>query len=64
MQWALEGTVPPEHIYGPKFTATRLRMKSVRSEGNEPDMWRVAVLEELETDLWISSDRTVYVGDG
>jgi hypothetical protein len=27
-------------------------------------MGRVAVLEELETELWISPDRTAYVGGG
>jgi phosphoserine phosphatase len=61
---ALAGIVPPEHIFG-----TELEYESgtgeVRSIRRVPAGYgKVAVLEELEAELDISPDRTIYVGDG
>ncbi len=61
---ALEGVVPPEHIYG-----TRFRYDSQSGEIQSIDRvpagyGKVAVLEELRTNLGVSADRLVYVGDG
>jgi phosphoserine phosphatase len=60
---ALEGIVPPDHIYGTEFryhpsgeidTITR----ATAGYG------KVAVLEQLQADLKIGPDHVVYVGDG
>jgi 2-hydroxy-3-keto-5-methylthiopentenyl-1-phosphate phosphatase len=64
VQSALEGIVPPENVFGTEF-------------GFDPDSGeishiirvpagygKIAVLQELETRLKSSPDRTVYIGDG
>ena len=60
---ALEGIVPPDHIYGTEFryhasgeidTITR----ATAGYG------KVAVLDQLQADLQIGPDHVVYVGDG
>jgi len=61
---ALEGVVPPEHIYG-----TELEFDSssgeVRAIKRVPAGYgKVAVIEELGARLDIASDRMIYVGDG
>lgn len=63
IQSALEGLVPPEHIFG-----TRFRYASsgeIESIVRVPAGYgKVAVLEELRAALGVSHDRVVYVGDG
>jgi phosphoserine phosphatase len=61
---ALAGIVPPEHIFG-----TELEYEpgtgEVRSIRRVPAGYgKVAVLEELEGELDVSPDRTIYIGDG
>jgi HAD superfamily phosphoserine phosphatase-like hydrolase len=61
---ALDGVIPADHIYG-----TELQFDSnsgeVRAISRVPAGYgKVAVIEELEKRLGISSDRVIYVGDG
>jgi HAD superfamily phosphoserine phosphatase-like hydrolase len=64
VQSALEGVVPPNRIFG-----TRFRYDS--SSGEIQSILRVpagygkvAVLDAMQSELQISPDRTIYVGDG
>lgn len=64
IQSALEGIVPPDHIFG-----TRFRYNSQTGEIESiicvpAGYGKVAVLEELRGRTPISHDRIVYVGDG
>ena len=64
VQSALEGIVPPEHIYG-----TRLHYDEATGEIEairrvSAGYGKVAVLSELQAELQVSPDRLVYVGDG
>lgn len=63
IQSALEGMVPPDHIFGTEFQYT--------STGNIDTIVRatagygkVAKLDELQSELYISPDHIVYTGDG
>jgi HAD superfamily phosphoserine phosphatase-like hydrolase len=61
---ALDGVIPPEHIYG-----TELQFDAgsgeVRAINRVPAGYgKVSVIEELEKQLQITSDRVIYVGDG
>ena len=60
---ALEGIVPPDHIYGTEFEYSssgeiRRIVRAVAGYG------KVAVLDQLQSRLEIGSDHTIYVGDG
>ncbi len=61
---ALEGIVPPDHIYGTEFDydPTSGEIRSVRQV--PAGYGKVAVLEDIEQRLQISPERTIYVGDG
>jgi len=63
IQSALEGIVPKDHIFG-----TQLRYNSsgeiVAIEGVTAGYGKVAALDRIQSDLQVSSDRIVYVGDG
>jgi phosphoserine phosphatase len=64
VQAALEGTVAPEHIIGTELDFDG-RTGEVRSILRVPAGYgKVAAVEELESRLEISPERTVYVGDG
>jgi phosphoserine phosphatase len=61
---ALEGMVPPERIHGTRF---RYHPESgeIQSIVRVPAGYgKVAVLDALRTELGLSGDRIVYVGDG
>lgn len=61
---ALNGIVPPEHIYGTEFEYDS-HSGEVRSIRRVPAGYgKVAVLEELEQRLGVVPDRVIYVGDG
>ena len=64
IQSALEGIVPPDHIYGTRFeydpTSGEIRSIVRVAAG----YGKVAVLDELQAALPVGSDRIVYVGDG
>jgi HAD superfamily phosphoserine phosphatase-like hydrolase len=61
---ALDGIVPPEHIYGTEleFDAQSGEVRSIKRV--PAGYGKVAVIEELEHRLGIAPDRTIYVGDG
>lgn len=64
VQSALRGIIPPEHIYGTEFEYDG-ETGEVRSIRRVPAGYgKVAVIEELEAELAIPPDRTIYVGDG
>jgi HAD superfamily phosphoserine phosphatase-like hydrolase len=61
---ALEGIVPPEQIYGTRFRY-HPETGEIQSIVRVPAGYgKVAVLDQLRTDLGIGGDRVVYVGDG
>jgi phosphoserine phosphatase len=61
---ALAGIVPPEHIFGTELEIDA-RTGEVRAINRVPAGYgKVAVIEELQNRLGISSDRVIYVGDG
>jgi HAD superfamily phosphoserine phosphatase-like hydrolase len=61
---ALEGVVPPEHIFGTELDFDA-RTGEVRSINRVPAGYgKVAVIEELESGLRVTADRMIYVGDG
>jgi HAD superfamily phosphoserine phosphatase-like hydrolase len=64
VQSALEGIVPPDHIFGTELEFDA-RSGEVRSIRRVPAGYgKVSVLEELEERLGTPPDRTIYVGDG
>jgi HAD superfamily phosphoserine phosphatase-like hydrolase len=64
IQSALEGIVPADHIRGTRFEYDP-DTGEIRSILRVPAGYgKVAVLDELRTELGVSSDRVVYVGDG
>ena len=64
IQSALEGIVPPDHIFGTRFRyneATGEVDSIVRASAG----WgKITVLEELRASLGISHDHIIYMGDG
>jgi HAD superfamily phosphoserine phosphatase-like hydrolase len=64
IQSALEGIVPPDHIFGTRFRfneATGEVDSIIRATAG----WgKITVLEELRAELGISHDRIIYMGDG
>jgi HAD superfamily phosphoserine phosphatase-like hydrolase len=64
IQSALEGIVPPDHIYGTRFHYDP-ESGEIQSIARVPAGYgKVAVLDELQAGLQISPDRIIYVGDG
>jgi phosphoserine phosphatase len=64
IQSALEGIVPPDHVFGTRF---RYHPSSGEIESIErvtAGYGKVALLEELRAQLPVSHDRVIYVGDG
>jgi phosphoserine phosphatase len=64
IQSALEGIVPPDHIFGTRFRyneATGEVDSIIRASAG----WgKITVLEELRSTLGISHDHIIYMGDG
>jgi HAD superfamily phosphoserine phosphatase-like hydrolase len=64
IQSALEGIVAPDHIFGTELDYDP-ESGEVRSIVRVPAGYgKVAVVEELESQLGIPPERTIYVGDG
>jgi len=64
IQSALEGIIPADHIFGTKFEY-HPESGEIQSIIRVPaGFGKVAVLDELQTELQVSPDRIVYVGDG
>src|SRR5260370_42294726 len=63
IQAALERIVPHDHIYGTRFEYDS-SSGEIQSIVRVPAGYgKVAVLEELKTQLEVADDRVVYVGD-
>jgi HAD superfamily phosphoserine phosphatase-like hydrolase len=61
---ALDGVIPPDHIYGTELEFDPLSGE-VRAIQRVPAGYgKVAVIEELQHRLQVTSDRIIYVGDG
>ena len=61
---ALEGIVPPDHIFGTEFDYDD-ETGEIRSVRQVPAGYgKVEVIEGIEQRLGISPERTVYIGDG
>src|SRR5213594_3407119 len=64
IQSALEGIVPPDHVYGTRFEYDRSTGEIRSITRVAAGYGKVAVLDELQAALQVGSDRIVYVGDG
>ena len=64
VQSALEGIVPPDHIYGAECEYDPSSGEICAVTKVPAGYGKVAILETLATRLQVSPDRTVYVGDG
>ena len=63
IQSALEGIVPPDHIFGTRFRYDE--SGEIQSIEQVPAGYgKVSVLEDLTAKLQISHNRVIYVGDG
>jgi 2-hydroxy-3-keto-5-methylthiopentenyl-1-phosphate phosphatase len=64
IQSALEGIVPPDHIYGTRFRFNEATGE-VDSIIHASAGWgKIQILEELRAELGISHDHIIYMGDG
>ena len=64
IQSALEGVVPPEHIFGTRFRYNE-STGEVESIIRASAGWgKITVLEEIRAALGISHDHIIYMGDG
>lgn len=61
---ALDGIVPPENIYATRFRYHPTSGEIASIERVPAGYGKVAVLDDLQARLQISSDRIIYVGDG
>jgi HAD superfamily phosphoserine phosphatase-like hydrolase len=60
---ALEGIVPPDHIYGTEFTYTAAgEIDTIKCA--TAGYGKVAVLDRLQSELQIGPDHIIYCGDG
>src|SRR6267143_4497605 len=64
IQSALEGIVPPDHIYGTRFRYNPASGEIESIERVTAGYGKVALLEELRALLPVGHDRVIYVGDG
>ena len=64
IQSALEGIVPPEHIFGTRFRYNEETGEVVSIVRASAGWGKITVLEELRSTLGISHDHIIYMGDG
>jgi HAD superfamily phosphoserine phosphatase-like hydrolase len=64
VQSALEGIVPPDHIFGTRFRYHQTTGEIESIVRVPAGYGKVAVLGELQQQLQLSPDHVVYVGDG
>jgi 2-hydroxy-3-keto-5-methylthiopentenyl-1-phosphate phosphatase len=64
VQSALEGIIPPDHIFGTQLEYDALNGEICSINRVSAGYGKIAVLEELETKLQITPDHTIYMGDG
>jgi HAD superfamily phosphoserine phosphatase-like hydrolase len=61
---ALQGIVPPDHIFGTEFAFDSATGEISAVLHTPSGYGKVTVLQELEAKLHTSPDRTIYMGDG
>jgi HAD superfamily phosphoserine phosphatase-like hydrolase len=61
---ALEGIVPPDHVFGTEFEFDRATGEISNVLRVPAGYGKVIVLQELEARLHMSPDHTIYIGDG
>ena len=64
VQSALEGIIPPDHIFGTQLEYDASNGEICSISRVSAGYGKIAVLEELETKLQITPDHTIYMGDG
>ena len=64
IQSALEGIVPPDHIFGTRFRYDQATGEIESIVRVPAGYGKVAVLEDFRASLPISHDRIIYIGDG
>jgi HAD superfamily phosphoserine phosphatase-like hydrolase len=64
VQSALEGIVPPDHIFGTRFRYNKTTGEVDSIIRASAGWGKVTVLEELRANLGISHDHIIYMGDG
>jgi|ERR1700736_1944346 2-hydroxy-3-keto-5-methylthiopentenyl-1-phosphate phosphatase len=64
VQSALEGIVPPDHIFGSELGYDASTGEICSIDRVSAGYGKIAVLQELETRLQITPDHTIYMGDG
>ena len=64
VQSALEGIVPASHIHGAECEFDAISGEICAITRVPAGYGKVAILEELASELQVSPDRTIYVGDG
>jgi 2-hydroxy-3-keto-5-methylthiopentenyl-1-phosphate phosphatase len=64
IQSALEGLIPPDHIFGTQFRYNQSTGEIDSIVRVPAGYGKVAVIDELHSTLQVSYDRIVYVGDG
>jgi HAD superfamily phosphoserine phosphatase-like hydrolase len=64
VQSALEGIVPADHIFGAECDYDAATGEICAITRVPAGYGKVAILDELATELQVSPDRTIYVGDG
>jgi phosphoserine phosphatase len=61
---ALEGIVPPDHIFGTRFRYNEASAEVDSIIRASAGWGKITVLEELRSNLGISHDQVIYMGDG
>jgi HAD superfamily phosphoserine phosphatase-like hydrolase len=61
---ALDGIVPPDHVFGTEFEFDDATGEISAVVHVPAGYGKVAVLQALETKLHVSPDHTIYIGDG
>ena len=64
VQSALDGMVPPEHVFGTEFGYDPKTHEIVSVERVPAGYGKVVVLKELEQKFGTRPDHTIYIGDG
>src|SRR5260370_31326804 len=64
IQSALEGIVPPDHIFGTRFRYNEATGEVDSIIRASPGWGKITVLEQLRSKLGISHDHIIYLGDG
>src|SRR5579859_4038791 len=64
IQSALEGIIPPDHIFGTRFEYDEANGKIVSLVRVAAGFGKVAAVSQIQAKLGVADDRVVYIGDG